>query len=42
MSQAFQRVEATAKQEGADLRTAALMLALKRLAEGQRLRGLYP
>jgi glutamate dehydrogenase (NAD(P)+) len=42
MSQAFQRVEATAKQEGADLRTAALMLALKRLTEGQRLRGLYP
>ncbi|MFB3819572.1 MAG: Glu/Leu/Phe/Val dehydrogenase [Candidatus Methylomirabilales bacterium] len=42
MTQAFQRVHATAAHEGTDLRTAALMLALKRLAEGQRLRGLYP
>jgi len=42
MSQAFQRVRATAEHEQVDLRTAAMMLALKRLADGQRLRGLYP
>jgi glutamate dehydrogenase (NAD(P)+) len=42
MSEAFQRVHAMAERERTDLRTAALVLALKRLADGQRLRGLYP
>jgi glutamate dehydrogenase (NAD(P)+) len=42
MSQAFQRVHATATQHRTDLRTAALMIAVKRVADGQRLRGLYP
>jgi glutamate dehydrogenase (NAD(P)+) len=42
MTQAFQRVQATAEEARTDLRTAALMLALTRLSEAQRLRGLYP
>ena len=42
MTQAFQRVQATAQGAGTDLRTGALMLALARLSEAQRMRGLYP
>jgi glutamate dehydrogenase (NAD(P)+) len=42
MSQAFRRVHAAATQHTTDLRTAALMLSVKRVADGQKLRGLYP
>jgi glutamate dehydrogenase (NAD(P)+) len=42
MTTAFQRVVATSRKEQVDLRTAALMLAIKRVADGKRLRGLYP
>lgn len=42
MSQAFQRVHAAAGQRKTDLRTAALVLAVKRVADGLALRGLYP
>jgi glutamate dehydrogenase (NAD(P)+) len=42
MSQAFRRVLAAAEQYRTDLRTAALMIAVKRVADGQALRGLYP
>ncbi len=42
MSQAFQRVRAAAGEHGTDLRTAALMLSVQRVAQGHRLRGLYP
>lgn len=38
----FQRVMAMSRTEQSDLRTAALMLAVKRVADGKRLRGLYP
>ncbi len=42
MRQAFRRVHAMAEEQQSDLRTAALMIAVKRVADGQRLRGLYP
>ncbi|HSB70603.1 MAG TPA: Glu/Leu/Phe/Val dehydrogenase [Candidatus Methylomirabilis sp.] len=42
MSQAFQRVQGTAVVQKTDLRTAALMLAIERVANAQRMRGLYP
>jgi glutamate dehydrogenase (NAD(P)+) len=42
MSRAFRRVQAMATEHGTDLRTAALMLALKRVADAQRMRGHYP
>lgn len=38
----FQRVMAVSRKEQVGLRTAALMLAIKRVADGKRLRGLYP
>ncbi|NJD69007.1 MAG: glutamate dehydrogenase [Candidatus Methylomirabilota bacterium] len=42
MISTFQRVMALSRKERIDLRTAALMLAVKRVADGKRLRGLYP
>jgi glutamate dehydrogenase (NAD(P)+) len=42
MSKAFQRVHATAEEHRVDLRTAALMIAVKRVTDGHRLRGTYP
>ncbi|MBI3990145.1 MAG: Glu/Leu/Phe/Val dehydrogenase, partial [candidate division NC10 bacterium] len=42
MTEAFKRVSAFAKEEKVDLRTAALMLGVKRVADAHRLRGLYP
>lgn len=42
MTAAFHLVWDYAGEEGIDLRTAALMLAVKRVAEAKRLRGLYP
>jgi glutamate dehydrogenase (NAD(P)+) len=42
MTRAFNRVWALGTKEGTDLRTAALMEGIKRVAEGYRVRGLYP
>ncbi|OGL02889.1 MAG: glutamate dehydrogenase [Candidatus Rokubacteria bacterium RIFCSPHIGHO2_02_FULL_73_26] len=42
MTRAFSRVWALAAKEGTDLRTAALMEGVRRVAEGYRVRGLYP
>jgi len=42
MSQAFQRVHSAAEKQRVDLRTAALMIAIKRVTDGHRLRGTYP
>jgi len=42
MTRAFNRVWALATKEGTDLRTAALMEGVRRVAEGYRVRGLYP
>ena len=42
MARAFNRVWAIAQKEAADLRTAALMEGVRRVAEGFRVRGLYP
>jgi glutamate dehydrogenase (NAD(P)+) len=42
MSRAFNRVWALGAKEGTDLRTAALMEGINRVAEGYRVRGLYP
>ncbi len=42
MTRAFNRVWAAAAKEGVDLRTAALMEGIRRVAEGYRVRGLYP
>ena len=42
MTRAFNRVWALATKEGTDLRTAALMEGVRRVAEGYRIRGLYP
>src|SRR5262245_51564835 len=42
MSRAFNRVWALGSKEGTDLRTAALMEGIRRVAEGYRIRGLYP
>lgn len=42
MTRAFNRVWAAAGKEDTDLRTAALMEGIRRVAEGYRVRGLYP
>ena len=42
MVRAFNRVWGIALKEGVDLRTAALMEGIRRVAEGFRVRGLYP
>ena len=42
MTQAFHRVLEVSLREKVDMRTAALMVAVKRVAEASRLRGLYP
>ena len=42
MTAAYQRVLAFAHEEAVDLRTAALTLGVKRVADAQKLRGLYP
>ncbi|HKB25796.1 MAG TPA: Glu/Leu/Phe/Val dehydrogenase [Methylomirabilota bacterium] len=42
MTRAFNRVWALGQKEGTDLRTAALMEGIRRVAEGYRVRGLYP
>ncbi|TKJ46314.1 glutamate dehydrogenase, partial [Candidatus Aerophobetes bacterium Ae_b3b] len=42
MTRAFHRVLDVSLQEKVDMRTAALMVAVKRVAEATRLRGLYP
>ena len=42
VTRAFNRVWALASKEGTDLRTAALMEGVRRVAEGYRIRGLYP
>jgi glutamate dehydrogenase (NAD(P)+) len=42
MTRAFNRVWAVASKEGCDLRTAALMEGVRRVAEGYKVRGLYP
>jgi len=42
MTRAFNRVWALATKESTDLRTAALMEGVRRVAEGYKVRGLYP
>jgi glutamate dehydrogenase (NAD(P)+) len=42
MTRAFNRVWALGEKEGTDLRTAALMEGIRRVAEGYTVRGLYP
>ena len=42
MTRAFNRVWSLANKEGTDLRTAALMEGIRRVAEGYSVRGLYP
>jgi glutamate dehydrogenase (NAD(P)+) len=42
MTRAFNRVWALGSKEGVDLRTAALMEGIRRVAEGYKIRGLYP
>jgi glutamate dehydrogenase/leucine dehydrogenase len=42
VTRAFNRVWALASKEGTDLRTAALMEGVRRVAEGYKIRGLYP
>ncbi len=42
MTRAFNRVWALGAKEGVDLRTAALMEGIRRVAEGHKVRGLYP
>jgi len=42
MVEAFRRVEAMAREQRVSMRVAALMLAVKRVADAMRLRGLYP
>jgi len=42
MTRAFNRVWALGQKEGTDLRTAALMEGIRRVAEGYTVRGLYP
>jgi glutamate dehydrogenase (NAD(P)+) len=39
---AFNQVLALAKREAVDMRTAALMLGIRRVAEGFQIRGFYP
>lgn len=42
MTRAFNRIWTVAQKEGTDLRTAALMEGIRRVAEAYRIRGLYP
>lgn len=42
MSRAFQEVWSMAKEHGTDLRTAALMLGVSRVAAAAKIRGMYP
>jgi glutamate dehydrogenase (NAD(P)+) len=42
MTRSFDRVWAVARKEGTDLRVAALMSGISRVAEAHRVRGLYP
>jgi glutamate dehydrogenase/leucine dehydrogenase len=42
MMRAADRVWALAEKDDVDLRTAALMLGVQRVADGYRTRGLYP
>ena len=42
MARAFNRVWIAGQKDGVDLRTAALMEGVRRVAEGYRVRGLYP
>ena len=42
MTRAFREVWATAQRMGTDLRSAAMVLAVSRVAQAMRLRGLYP
>jgi len=42
MARAFNRVWVAGQKDGVDLRTAALMEGVRRVAEGYRIRGLYP
>ncbi len=42
MTRAFNRIWRVAQKEGTDLRTAALMEGIRRVAEAYRIRGLYP
>ena len=42
MTRAFNRVWTLGTKDGVDLRTAALMEGIKRVAEGYKIRGLYP
>jgi glutamate dehydrogenase/leucine dehydrogenase len=42
MTRAFNRVWTLGEKEGTDLRTAALMEGIRRVAEGYKVRGLYP
>jgi glutamate dehydrogenase/leucine dehydrogenase len=42
MTRAFEDVWSTAKEEGIDLRTAAYMVAMKKIVEAYRVRGIYP
>jgi glutamate dehydrogenase (NAD(P)+) len=42
MKRAFNEVNTTASREKVDQRTAAYMLAVKRVAEATRVRGLFP
>ena len=42
MTRAFHRVLEVSLREKVDMRTAALMVAVRRVAEATRLRGLYP
>ncbi|OGW90486.1 MAG: hypothetical protein A3K11_15060 [Nitrospirae bacterium RIFCSPLOWO2_12_FULL_63_8] len=42
MKRAFEEVNETAMREETDRRTAAYMLAVKRVAEATRVRGLFP
>ena len=42
MTRAFNRVWTAGQKNGVDLRTAALMEGVRRVADGYRVRGLYP
>lgn len=42
MTRAFNRVWTAAERDGTDLRTGALMEGIRRVADGYRVRGLYP
>ena len=42
LGQSFSRVVSTAKKQNCDMRLAALMTAIERVAEATRLRGIYP